>query len=69
MNPALLLPFHLPTSTDMLVSYGAGFGGVNKERERRYIPSVPPEFLSKLDPGARYEVGRMYEGERFSDSS
>jgi hypothetical protein len=69
MNPALLLPFHLPTSTDMLVSYGAGFGGVNKERERRYIPSVPPEFLTKLDPGARYEVGRMYEGERFSDSS
>jgi hypothetical protein len=69
MNPALLLPFHLPTSTDMLVSYGAGFGGVNKERERRYIPSVPPEFLSKLDPGARYEVGRMYDGERFSDSS
>ncbi|KAM3414348.1 hypothetical protein BST61_g10994 [Cercospora zeina] len=59
MNPALLLPFHLPTSTDMIVSYGAGFGGVNRERERRYTPSVPPEFLSKLDPGG----GRnLYEG-------
>jgi hypothetical protein len=55
----------------MLVSYGAGFGGVNKERERRYIPSVPPEFLSKLDPGAgnRHFVNGIYDAERFSDSS
>jgi hypothetical protein len=51
MDPALMLPFSLPTSTDMLVSYGAGFGGVNRERERRYIPSVPPEFLAKFDTG------------------
>lgn len=33
----------------MLVSYGAGFGGLNRERERKYIPSVPAEFLAKLD--------------------
>jgi hypothetical protein len=51
MDPALMLPFSLPTSTDMLVSYGAGFGGVNRERERRYIPSVPPEFLAKFNTG------------------
>jgi hypothetical protein len=51
MDPALMLPFSLPTSTDMLVSYGAGFGGMNRERERRYIPSVPPEFLTKFDTG------------------
>jgi hypothetical protein len=51
MDPALMLPFSLPTSTDMLVSYGAGFGGMNRERERRYIPSVPPEFLAKFDTG------------------
>jgi hypothetical protein len=49
LDPALMLPFSLPTSTDMLVSYGAGFGGVNRERERKYIPTVPPEFLAKLD--------------------
>lgn len=49
MDPALMLPFSLPTSTDMLVSYGAGFGGLNRERERKYIPTVPPEFLAKLD--------------------
>jgi hypothetical protein len=49
LDPSYMLPFSLPTSTDMLVSYGAGFGGVNRERERKYIPTVPPEFMSKLD--------------------
>jgi hypothetical protein len=51
LDPALMLPFSLPTSTDMLVSFGAGFGGLNRERERKYIPTVPPEFLAKLDLG------------------
>ncbi|KAI9884555.1 MAG: hypothetical protein M1823_003650 [Watsoniomyces obsoletus] len=49
MDPALMLPFSLPTSTDMLVKFGAGFGGVNRERERKYLPTLPPEFLAKLD--------------------
>lgn len=68
LNPALLLPFHLPTSTDMLVSYGAGFGGMNKERERRYIPSVPPEFLTKLDPNGGQGTKDIYENARWSDN-
>jgi len=67
MNPALLLPFHLPTSTDMLVTYGSGFGGMNKERERRYVPSVTPEFLAKLDPDGK-QSSRIYENARFSDT-
>nr|POE47987.1 dilute domain-containing protein c25b8.08 [Quercus suber] len=67
LNPALLLPFHLPTSTDMLVTYGAGFGGMNKERERRYIPSVPPEFLESLQPSDRQDISSVYESARFSD--
>ena len=49
MDPAHMLQFSLPTTVDMRLSYGAGYGGVNKERERRYIPTVPPEFLAKLD--------------------
>ncbi len=49
LDPAFMLPFTLPSVTDMLVSYGAGFGGVNRERERKYIPTVPPEFLDKLE--------------------
>jgi len=40
LDPALMLPFSLPTSTDMLISYGAGFGGLNRERERKYVPTV-----------------------------
>ena len=48
LNPALMLPFSLPSSTDMLITYGAGFGGTNRERERKYIPTVPPEWLTKL---------------------
>ncbi|KAI6785397.1 Allantoicase [Emericellopsis cladophorae] len=60
MDPAMMLPFTLPSVTDMLVSYGAGLGGVNRERERKYIPSVPPEFLEKLEvSGAR--KGPMFE--------
>ncbi|TKA46685.1 hypothetical protein B0A49_13093, partial [Cryomyces minteri] len=67
MQPALLLPFSLPTSTDMLVSYGAGFGGLNKERERKYIPTVPPEFLAKLDAGSRGGGNATYGSARWSD--
>ncbi|KAK5660731.1 hypothetical protein OQA88_12096 [Cercophora sp. LCS_1] len=61
LDPALMLPFTLPSVTDMLVSYGAGFGGVNRERERKYIPTIPPEFLEKLEavPGGN-KKGPMF---------
>lgn len=49
MDPAHMLQFSLPTTIDMRLSYGAGMGGVNREREKKYIPTVPPEFLAKLD--------------------
>lgn len=49
LDPTLFLPFSLPTSTDMLISYGAGLGGTNRERARKYIPTVPPEVLSRFD--------------------
>jgi hypothetical protein len=49
MDPAHMLQFTLPTSVDLRLSYGAGYGGLNRERERKYIPTVPPEFLAKLD--------------------
>lgn len=59
-DPSLMLPFSLPSVTDMLVSYGAGFGGLNRERERKYIPTVPPEFLEKLE-SASAKKGPMFE--------
>lgn len=64
-----MLPFTLPTSTDMLISYGAGFGGVNRERERKYIPTVPPEFMAKLEfSGGNKNNGGYYE-EQWNDPS
>ena len=49
LDQSLMLPFSLPTSTDMLISYGAGIGGTNRERARKYVPTVPTEILSKLN--------------------
>lgn len=49
MDPAHMLQFSLPTTVDLVLSYGAGYGGLNREREKKYIPTVPPEFLTKLD--------------------
>jgi hypothetical protein len=60
LDPALMLPFTLPSVTDMLVSYGAGFGGLNRERERKYIPTVPPEFLEKLESSSGSKKGPMF---------
>ena len=51
LDPSMMLPFTLPSVTDMLVSYGAGFGGLNREREKKYIPNIPAEFLEKLEAG------------------
>ncbi|KAF4961894.1 hypothetical protein FSARC_9992 [Fusarium sarcochroum] len=60
LDPALMLPFVLPSVTDMLVTYGAGLGGVNRERERKYIPTVPPEFLEKLEVSGGQRKGPMF---------
>lgn len=70
LDPSYMLPFSLPTSTDMLISYGAGFGGVNRERERKYIPTVPPEFMAKLDlNGGNKNGGNYYEDSQWNDPS
>lgn len=49
LDQSMMLPFSLPTSTDMLITYGAGVGGANKDRARKYIPTVPTEVLAKLN--------------------
>jgi hypothetical protein len=71
LDPSYMLPFSLPTSTDMLITYGAGFGGVNKERERKYIPTVPPEFMAKLDlnGGNSKNGGSYYSETQWNDPS
>ncbi|KAF2477827.1 uncharacterized protein BDR25DRAFT_250102 [Lindgomyces ingoldianus] len=69
LDPSYMLPFSLPTSTDMLISYGAGFGGMNKERERKYLPTVPPEFLSKLDLSGNKNGGGLYNDTRWEEQN
>ena len=50
IDPSHMLQFSLPTSVDLRLSYGGGYGGANRERERRYnMPTIPPEILAKLD--------------------
>jgi hypothetical protein len=51
LDQSMMLPFSLPTSTDMLISYGAGIGGLNRERAKKYIPTVPVEVLEALGLG------------------
>ncbi|KAL2414843.1 Dilute domain-containing protein C25B8.08 [Exophiala dermatitidis] len=66
LDQSLMLPFSLPTSTDMLITYGAGIGGVNRERARKYIPTIPTDVLSKLnldgEGGGGSGVGRLRAG-------
>jgi hypothetical protein len=52
LDQSAMLPFYLPTSTDMLITYGAGIGGVDRERARKYVPTVPTDVLSRLEDGA-----------------
>ena len=41
-----LLPFAMPTTTELIAAYGSGIGGIHREK---YIPTLPPEFMEKLD--------------------
>ena len=62
IDPSHMLQFALPSSVDLRLSYGGGYGGANRERERKYIPTVPPEFLSKLEeqvPGSAGIVNKL----------
>ena len=51
LDQSMMLPFVLPTSMDMLISYGAGIGGVDRERARKYVPTIPTEILAGLELG------------------
>uniref|UniRef100_A0A1D1Y834 Dilute domain-containing protein C25B8.08 n=1 Tax=Anthurium amnicola TaxID=1678845 RepID=A0A1D1Y834_9ARAE len=43
----MLLPFAIPTSTEMLANYGG------QEKEDEFIPLVPDEWMERLDVGMR----------------
>lgn len=67
MDTAHMLQFSLPTTVDMRLSYGAGYGGLNRERERKYIPTVPQEFLAKLDLGGNGGFVERQDWDTLSD--
>ena len=66
MDTSHMLQFSLPTMVDLRVSYGAGLGGMDRERERKYIPTVPQEFLAKLDLSGS---GNFLERKYWDDSA
>lgn len=49
LDASLVLPFTIPTLREMIVSYGAGLGGTNIKRARRYEPTLPNEFLDQFE--------------------
>jgi hypothetical protein len=69
-----LLPFALPTSTELIAAYGSGIGGTHREK---YTPTLTPEFMEKLDtvtskgPSAAPlgGIGRTWVEEAESDDS
>lgn len=48
-DASIILPFVIPTLREMIVTWGAGLGGINTKRARRYEPSLPEEFLEKFE--------------------
>ena len=42
-------PFAVPTLAELITAYGSGIGGVDRARERKFSPALPPEFLEVVD--------------------
>ena len=68
LDPAHMLQFSLPTSVDLRLSYGGGYGGRDRERERKYIPTLPPEILAKLDPAGPDKASSRVNWEHDDDA-
>lgn len=49
LDASVVLPFVIPTITEMIVTWGRGIGGIHRQRAKQYEPSLPLEFLDKLD--------------------
>ncbi|ANB14031.1 hypothetical protein AWJ20_4987 [Sugiyamaella lignohabitans] len=49
LDASEVLPFIIPTLREMIVTWGAGLGGVNKQRAKKYEPSLPTDIIDKFD--------------------
>lgn len=52
LDAAQQLTFSLPTTTDLILSYGAGIGGTQRENEKLFTPTLPIDLIEKLDSGS-----------------
>ncbi|KAK9480760.1 hypothetical protein V1514DRAFT_324394 [Lipomyces japonicus] len=57
LDISLILPFVIPTTTEMLITWGAGIGGLNRAQAQRHAPFLPPEFVAKLDATSSLSTG------------
>ncbi|ORY77817.1 hypothetical protein BCR37DRAFT_122999 [Protomyces lactucae-debilis] len=58
------LSFKLPTSTDLILSYGSGIGGTQRDNEKLFTPTLPLELIEKLDALAEGGDGQLKSTER-----
>ncbi len=49
LNTQYILPFCLPTTTEMINQWGSGIGGLNKKQAKLYEPKLDDEFLDLID--------------------
>ncbi|KAK9371218.1 hypothetical protein V1509DRAFT_613941 [Lipomyces kononenkoae] len=57
IDVSVILPFVLPTTTEMLVTWGAGVGGTNRAQAQRHVPFLPQEYVAKLDATSSLSTG------------
>ncbi|KAK9239067.1 hypothetical protein V1525DRAFT_399073 [Lipomyces kononenkoae] len=57
IDVSVILPFVLPTTTEMLVTWGAGIGGTNRAQAQRHVPFLPQEYVAKLDATSSLSTG------------
>jgi hypothetical protein len=58
------LSFKLPTSTDLILSYGSGIGGTQRDNEKLFTPTLPLDLIEKLDALAEGGDGQLGATER-----
>lgn len=49
LNASEQFVFIPPTSTDLILSYGSGIGGTQRDNEKLFTPTLPIDLIEKLD--------------------
>ncbi|KTW25662.1 hypothetical protein T552_03522 [Pneumocystis carinii B80] len=65
MNVELMLPFILPTGTDLLASYGSKIIKVDEKKKKCFIPVIPSDFMDLL----KTKIGHNNEKEQIETNN